>query len=138
MPLSGLRYKRKTIMAYSKLQIFGEEHRQLAERIVAFLHGASAVDLTDGELLVQIVTCDGLEGRGGCHPRDFVLDMRAERVEYIDEGAFALHVSRPVSDGHGSRKDAHRRIVVRCEDIWVPPFVSCEGLRGIAERLCKE
>lgn len=119
-------------MIDSGLQIFGDQHRRLTEKIVGLLHEMPTADLTAEKLLVKVVTCDGLKGRGGCHPRDFVLDMRADRVEYIDDGAFALHVSCPAM---GGGQDSQRRIIVRCEDIWVPPFIPSDSLRKIADAI---
>lgn len=111
----------------TNLQIFGEEHRKLVERIAGALATLRSVDFSAEKLSVQIVNCDVLPGKGECTPQDYLFNACAVRIEYIDHAAFALYVFYD--------KEMTKRIVVRSEDIWLPPFVPTGSLHKIVEAL---
>lgn len=113
------------------LQIFGEEHRKLVRWITEVLRTRHTINLLGEKLPVQVVTSDALQGKGGCAPKDYVVEIRADRIEHIDRESFALYVS-------SEDMDEAQRIVVRCEDLWLPPFVTTGSLYKIAEVIVAE
>lgn len=126
------------------LSILCEEHRLLAGRIIGSLAVSGPVELAAVKPSVLLVMYDPatLNPGTGYLPKDLLREIRAERVEYIDENSFALHLS---SDGPASPRavgtplrpaaEMPRRIVVCREPVWTPPFVSVDGLRSLYDAL---